>query len=78
MAPISRVLAWKFPWTEGSLVGHSIQGHEGLDAVERLKILASDRHFFFLGGCDLWVFCHHRPRVFPSFPCYLYLTLFSN
>ena len=49
MAPIARVLAWKFPWTEGSLVGHSTQGHEGLDAVERLKILASERHFFFGG-----------------------------
>ena len=67
MAPIARVLAWKFPWTEGSLVGHSTQGHEGLDAVERLKILASERHFFFWGGVIYGFSATTGHRYFPLF-----------
>ena len=43
MAPHSRTLAWKIPWTR-SLVGHSPWGHKELDTTERL-------HFHFSLSC---------------------------
>ena len=34
MATPSNILAWRIPWTEGSLAGYSLWGHEELDMTE--------------------------------------------
>ena len=34
MATHSNILAWRIPWTAGSLAGYSLWGHEESDMIE--------------------------------------------